>query len=176
VAEHDVVDQEAEKAEELMAEVEEAPPEAEHSDNEADRERQREHFFAVVQGMQAALAESPSLDLTDSLAPGESAAIEMLFEAKSATDSDIGAGHVSALRRGGLLDRGLAALQPILALGRSGEIEEGRAAYGQIEQLVAAARREIASSGAVESIGFSPRSSDPLDENDNDDSNDNSGG
>lgn len=172
MAEHDVVDQDNEKAEELMSHVEDAPPEVEHSDNEADRERQREQFFAVVQGMQAALAESPSLDLGATLAPGERAAIEMLFESKSAVDSDVGAGNISALRRGSLLDRGLSALQPVLALGRSGEVEEGRAAYAAIEQLVATARREIASSGAVESIGFSPRSSDPLEDDNDDDDND----
>ena len=129
-----------------------APRQAENAATAANQQGQteevkadeRSHFFAVANSLIAAMHwQSPEL-LTEKLSRREIHAVTLIYEARTAQESEHGSGNISALERMRYLNEGLVGLQGILALARSDAFPQARAHVEEIRRLIAWLKQEIA--------------------------------
>jgi hypothetical protein len=108
------------------------------------RAEDRSHFFAVANSLIAAMHwQSPQLLLPDRLTRRETEAIKLIYEAKTAKETEYGGGNVSGLERMKYLNEGLIALQGILAMARSPNFPQARTHIDEIRKLIAKLKDEI---------------------------------
>jgi hypothetical protein len=118
-----------------------APTQGEVEEVRAD---QRSHFFALANSMVAAMHwQSPEL-LTEKLTPREIKALTLIYEARTAQETELGGGKISALERMRYLNEGLAALQGVLAMARSSTFPQARTYIEEIRRAIARLKDEIA--------------------------------
>jgi hypothetical protein len=139
-------DSERQESEELapqkQAETSETAPRA--ADVEEVQAADRSHFFAVANALIAAMHwQSPEL-LTQNMRRREVDAVTLIYEARTARETDIGGGNVSALERMRYLNEGLAALQGVLAMARSSTFPQARPYIEEIRRNIARLKDEIA--------------------------------
>jgi hypothetical protein len=92
------------------------------------------HFFSVANAMMAAIhPNSPNLMLPEGLKRGEIEAIKLLYEAKTAKESETSTGRVAATERLRFMQVALSKLQGVLAMARSPEFSG--AARAHIEEI-----------------------------------------
>jgi hypothetical protein len=114
-------------------------------DVDAIKAEDRSHFFAVANSLLGALHwQSPQLVLPDRLTRREADAITLIYEARTAQQSEYGGGHISALERMRYLNEGLIALQSVLAMARSPAFPQARSHIEEIRRLIAKLKEEIA--------------------------------
>ena len=104
----------------------------------------RSRFFSVANALLAAIhPHSPELMLPDRLTRRETEAIKLIFEAKSARETEMGSGQISALERIRYLQLGLAALQRVLAMARNPRFPQARAHIEEIRKRLARLKEEL---------------------------------
>jgi hypothetical protein len=107
------------------------------------RAEDRSHFFAVANSLIGATHwQSPQLVLPDRLTRREGDAIRLIYEARTAQETEYGGGKISGLERMKYLNEGLIGLQAILALGKS--IPQARSHIEEIRRLIAKLKEQIA--------------------------------
>ena len=105
----------------------------------------RSHFFAVANSLIGALHwQSPQLVLPDSLTRREVDALTNIYEARTAEETEYGAGHISGLERMRYLNEGLITLQGVLGMARSDTFPQARGHIEEIRKLIARLKQEIA--------------------------------
>jgi hypothetical protein len=139
-------DSERQGSEELaaqkQAETSETAPRA--GDVEEVRAEDRSHFFAVANSLIAAMHwQSPEL-VTQNMRRREVNAVTLIYEARTARETDLGGGNISALERMRCLNEGLAALQGVLAMARSSTFPQARPYIEEIRRAIARLKDEIA--------------------------------
>ena len=108
------------------------------------RAEDRSHFFAVANSLIAAMHwQSPQLLLPDRLTKKETEAIKLIYEAKTAKETEYGGGNVTGLDRMKYLNEGLIALQGVLAMARSPAFPQARTHIEEIRKLIAKLKDEI---------------------------------
>jgi hypothetical protein len=124
-------------------ETKEAAPRAGHV--EEVRAEDRSHFFAVANALIGAIHwQSPQLVLPERLTRRESDGIRLIYEARTAQESEYGGGTLSGLERMKYLNEGMLALQGILAIAKSGSFPQARAHIEEIRRLIARLKEQIA--------------------------------
>jgi hypothetical protein len=104
----------------------------------------RSRFFSVANSLLAALhPDSPELALPENLPRRETEAIKLIFEARSARQTEVGAGHISALERSRYLQLGIASLQRVLAMARNPRFPQGRPHIEEIRKRLARLKEEL---------------------------------
>ena len=101
-------------------------------------------FHTVTSAMQAILAGTPVDAVVRDLPPAQQAALESLYTANAARDTETGL-FVSGLARKQMLEQALAHLQPILAMGLRPDFRNGRPIYADLAARVGGVRKEISS-------------------------------
>lgn len=108
------------------------------------RADERSHFFALANSLLSAMHwQSPEL-LTEKLSRREQHALTLIYEARTAQETELGAGKISALERMRYLNEGLAALQGVLAMARSPNFPQARPYIEEIRRAIARLKEEIA--------------------------------
>ena len=108
------------------------------------RAEDRSHFFALANSLLSAMHwQSPEL-LTEKLTGREIKAITLVYEARTAQETELGAGKINALERMRYLNEGLAALQGVLGMARSPNFPQARRYIEEIRRAIARLREEIA--------------------------------
>lgn len=134
--------QEEELAPQQQPETKEAAPRAAHV--EEVRAEDRSHFFAVANALIGAIHwQSPQLVLPDRLTRREGDAIRLIYEARTAQESEYGGGTISGLERMKYLNEGMMALQGVLAIAKS-SFPQARAHIEEIRRLIARLKEQIA--------------------------------
>jgi GDP-D-mannose dehydratase len=129
-----------------------APKQGENAQTAANQQGQteevkaneRSHFFAVANSLIAAMHSQSPMLLTEKLTQREYRAVTLIYEARTAQETELGGGNISALERMRYLNEGLAALQGVLALGRSDAFPQARGHVEEIRRLIALLKQEIA--------------------------------
>ncbi len=104
----------------------------------------RSHFFALANSLLSAMHwQSPEL-LTEKLSRREYQAVTLIYEARTAQETELGAGKISALERMRYLNEGLASLQGVLAMARSPNFPQARTYIEEIRKAIARLKEEIA--------------------------------
>lgn len=111
-------------------------------------QNEKERFFHVANAVLAAIhPNSPELILPESLRRGEIDAVKMLYEAKTARETEeggTGAGRVAATERLRFLQVALIKLQPVFALARNPEFSgQARAHIEEIRIRLARLKDEL---------------------------------
>lgn len=105
----------------------------------------KQHFFHVANAILAAIhPNSPELILPDGLRRGEVEAVKMLYEAKTARETEQGSGQVAATERLRFLQVALIKLQNVLAMARNPEFSgQARAHIEEIRKRLARLKDEL---------------------------------
>jgi hypothetical protein len=104
----------------------------------------RSHFFTVSNALLAAIdPNAPELRLPENLSRREVEAIKLIYEAKTARESEKGSGRVAATERLQFLNLGLAHLNRVLAMARNPEFQQARPYIELIRQRLHRLREEI---------------------------------
>lgn len=105
----------------------------------------KQHFFHVANAILAAIhPNSPELILPDGLKRGEVDAVKMLYEAKTARETEQSSGQVAATERLRLLQVALIKLQNVLAMARNPEFSgQARAHIEEIRIRLARLKDEL---------------------------------
>jgi hypothetical protein len=145
-----VQDAEREQGEELApqqnAQVKEGAAREAQEEVRAD---DRSHFFAVANSIIGAIHwQSPHLMLHDRLSRRESDAIRLLYEARTAQESEYGGGSISGLERMKYLNEGLIALQGVMAMGKA--IPQARSHIEEIRRLIAKLKEQVSAAIVAE--------------------------
>ncbi|HTE52950.1 MAG TPA: hypothetical protein VK698_18985 [Kofleriaceae bacterium] len=112
--------------------------------NEEIRAEDRSHFFAVANALIGAMhTQSPQLQLPDRLTRKEGDAVRLIYEARTAQESEYGGGTISGLERMRYLNEGLLALQGTLAIAKS-SFPQARSHIEEIRRLIAKLKEQIA--------------------------------
>lgn len=107
------------------------------------RAEDRSHFFAVANSLIAAMhRDSPRL-WVEKMSRREIEAVTLIYEARTARETEYGAGSISALERMRYLNQGLIVLQGILAMARSPAFPQARSHIEEIRKLIARLKEEI---------------------------------
>lgn len=108
------------------------------------RAQDRSRFFGVANAVLAAIHPStPQLILPENLRRTEADAVRLIYEAKSAEESEVGAGYLSGIERMRYLNQGLMALSHILSLARSPDFPQARIYVEEMRRRLARLRDDI---------------------------------
>ena len=130
-----------EMAPQQQPEAKEAAPRA--ANVEEVRAEDRSHVFAVCNSLVSALHwQSPNLQIPDRLTRRESDAVRLIYEARTAQETEYGGGNISGLERMKYLNQGMLALQGILAM--AAKVPQARSHIEEIRRSLAKLKEQIA--------------------------------
>jgi len=111
---------------------------------------QRSHFFAVANALIDALKPQGTQLWTEHLNRREAESVRLIYEARTAQESDEASGEISGLERMHYLNEGLMGLRGVLSSARAPGFSQARAHVEQIRRQVAQLKQEIAEAIATE--------------------------